>query len=261
MEWAQRRKIHYTLVFAVIIISLVTLLTYLAFHKAPTCFDQKQNGNEIGIDCGGPCALFCSTQVKPLHVVWVKAFSFAPGHYDVGAYIENPNVDAGIRGARYTVRILDENKEIVAERSGIIDIIPGAPTFVFEGNVRLQSDPSDVQIGFNSGDLERWTASRPRSSVILTKNQSLKNADTKPRLEVTLVNTDLVNNVEKITLGAIVYDSLNQPVAVSRTFVDKIEKGDEFSSVFTWPNPFPLALPEEKFITRIIVTPPAVFEN
>lgn len=261
MEWAQKRKIYYALVFAVVVISLVSLLTYLVVHRAPTCFDQKQNGEEIGIDCGGLCAVYCGVQIKPPNVFWVKAFSFAPGHYDVGAYIENPNINAGILGARYTVRVLGEGGEVLSERNGVIDIAPNASVLVFEGNVRLQTMPSFVQIEFNKGDQERFTKAQPSKSVVLTKNQSLKNTDTKPRLDVSLVNTDLVNNVEQITLGAIVYDSSNQPVAVSRTFVDKIEKGSEYQTVFTWPNPFPHALEGEKFITRVVIMQSAVFEN
>lgn len=260
MEWAQKRKIYYALVFAVVIISLITLSTYLAIHKAPTCFDQKQNGGELGIDCGGICARYCSIQVKPLHIVWVKAFSFAPGHYDVGAYIENQNINAGISQARYTVRIFNGNKGVVSERSGVTDIVPSAPLFVFEGNFSLDSDPSDVQIEFNDWDMERWTKARPSESVILTKNQSLKDVDTKPRLEVTLVNTDLVNSAEQIILGAIVYDSMKQPVAISRTFIDKIEKGSEYQTVFTWPNHFSPILEGEKFITGIVIMQPAVFK-
>lgn len=261
MEWAQKRKIYYALAFAVCIISIVVLFTYLLIYKTPTCFDQRQNGKEAGIDCGGPCARYCESQVKPLRILWTKALPFAPGHYDVGAYIENPNIDAGIYGAKYTVRIFGDDNKLVSERRGTIDIAPGSPLFVFEGNISLEKAPADVQIEFDDKDLKRWTKARPGKSVLLTKNQSLKDTDTKPRLEVTLVNTDLVNSVEQTVLGAIVYDSLDQPVAVSRTFVDKIEKGDEFSSVFTWPNPFPRALEGEKFTTRTVIMQPAVFEK
>ena len=261
MEWAQKRKINYALAFAGTIIFLVTLLTYLVVHKAPNCFDQKQNSDETGVDCGGSCALYCEAQIKPLRTLWVKALSFAPGHYDVGAYIENPNTNAGIYGARYTVRIFGEEDKLVYERSGTIDIAPGAPLFVFEGNVSLSQAPSDVQIEFNNKDLRRWTKAQGGESVILTKNQSLKNTDIKPRLEITLVNTDLVNSVERIVLGSIIYDSTNQPVAISRTFVDKIGKGGESTPIFTWPNPFPRALEGEKFTSRIVIMQPAVFEN
>ena len=261
MEWAQKRQIYYSATFAVVVISVVALLAYIIFHKAPTCFDQKQNSDEAGIDCGGVCARYCSTQIKPLRVAWVKAFSFAPGHYDVGAYIENPNVNAGIHRARYTVRIFGKDNELVSDRNGVADIIPGVSILVFEGNFSLVSEPLDVQIEFNDGDLERWTKTRSMAYNILTKNQRLMNIDTAPRLEVTLINTDLVNNAEQITVGAIVYNSTGQPVAVSRTFVDRVEKGGEYQAVFTWPNIFPRALEGEKFTSKIVIMQSAVFEN
>ena len=58
---------------------------YKLANPVPTCFDKKQNGAEVGVDCGGGCNLFCSSQITPLRVVWAKAFPEAKGFYDMGA--------------------------------------------------------------------------------------------------------------------------------------------------------------------------------
>ena len=109
----------------------------------------------------------------------------------------------------------------------------------------------------------------------LIKNQSLVNTDTKPRFDAVLVNTDPIEDVENLTLGAIIYDTASNPVAVSRTYINLIQKSGE-QNVFlhgqiglrnthkemcgtptdaTTQN----HCPSEKFITEIVITPRAIF--
>ena len=42
-----------------------------------------------------------------------------------------------------------------------------------------------------------------------------------------LVNTDPIEDVENLTLGAIIYDTASNPVAVSRTYINLIQKSGE----------------------------------
>ncbi len=233
---------------------------YRALFPQPTCFDMKQNGSELGVDCGGTCTLYCASQVKPVRVVWAKAFPFAPDHYDVGAYIENPNIDAGIKSARYTVRIFDAEGQNIGERVGAIEISPRAPTFLFEGNFTLTTPPAKAEVMFDNAYLTNMVTAHQQASVLVTKNQRLKQITTSPRFEAVLVNTDPLNTVSSVSLGAIISDASRNPIAISHTIVDEIEKGEEQSIFFTWPNRF-LGIEEgERLITDIMVMVPSVFE-
>lgn len=214
---------------------VVAYPTYKAVFPAPICFDQKQNGAEVGVDCGGTCTLYCPFEVKDPRTVWAKAFFVTPGYYDMGAYVENPNLKAGIQNARYTLRGQDIDGKAIAERTGVMDVPPASTFLVFEGGFALGTIPEEVQIEWNKDDLARWTKASQVESVIMSKNISLKNTDTRPRLNATLVNTDPVNDVEKTVLGAIIYDGLRHPIAVSRTYVDGLPKNGEADIFFTWP--------------------------
>lgn len=238
MEWSQKRKIVYSLVFASVVILLVSYPVYLIMHPTPTCSDQKQNGAETGVDCGGGCALQCLAEIKTPRIVWAKAFSLGGGYYDLGAYVENPNAQAGVKSARYAFRVFDNTGKVLAEKKGVTEIAPGLGFTLFEPNVVIPEIPDRVEVVFEQSDISRWIRARVTSSAIVTKNQNLKNADTKPRFYATLVNTDLVNNVAGLTLSAIIYDARRHPIAVSRTFVDDVPKGGEADIVFTWPNRF-----------------------
>ncbi|MGB2580728.1 MAG: vWA domain-containing protein, partial [Minisyncoccia bacterium] len=86
--------------------------------------------------------------------------------------------------------------------------------------------------------LRQWFKATSAPYTVVTKNQILKNADTKPRFDAVLVNTDLVNDVTNLTLSAIIYDPLRRPIAVSKTYIEKISRGGEQDVFFTWPNRF-----------------------
>lgn len=288
MEWAQRRKIIYAIGFSAAVILLAAYPAYLLISKPPTCFDKKQNSTETGVDCGGECALMCAFEVKTPRVVWAKAFPLGGSYYDIGAYVENVNTNAGVKNMRYTIRVFDISNQILAEKKGETEIAPSSATLLFETNISLLSDPTRVEVVFDPEDLAKWTKASMSSSVVLTKNQSLINTDAKPRFDAVLVNTDPINNITNLTLGAVIYDALRNPVAISKTYVDFIPKGGEQNIFFTWSNRFTKnprgakcaanvdmtmatssvgtatstsVCPAENFITEIVVTPRAIFAN
>lgn len=238
MDWSQRRKILYALLFGAVVILLAAYPVYQVTHPAPTCSDTKQNGGETGVDCGGPCALVCFTEAKAPRVVWAKAFPLEGGRYDLGAYVENTNVAAGVKQAHYTLRVLDGAGQVLSEKKGVTELPPASAVLLFETGVSFSGNPDHVDVVFDQSDLTQWTKARVAQSLVTTKNQTLKNADTKPRFDAVLVNTDLVNDVTNLTLGAIIYDALRHPVAVSRTYVSTIPKDSEEPVFFTWPNRF-----------------------
>lgn len=257
MEWSQKRKILYALAFAGIIILLSAYPVYRFTYKSPTCFDKKQNGTETGVDCGGGCSLMCAEDVKPPRAVWAKAFPINGTVYDIGAYVENVNTSAGLKNARYTMRVLDNSGAILAEKKDTTDLAPSSAVLLFETGVTFSGTPASVEISFDSSDITKWMKATKAPSSVVTKNQNLKNVDTKPRFDAVMVNIDPVNDVTNLALGAIIYDQQRHPVAVSKTYVDRITKGGEQNIFFTWPSPFSSA--PENFITEIIVTPRAIF--
>ncbi len=256
MEWSQKRKILYALAFAGIIVLLASYPAYKIFYKAPTCFDAKQNGAETGVDCGGGCALMCAVDVKDPHIVWAKAFPINSS-YDIGVYVENVNTNAGIKSAHYTIRVFDDAGKVLAEKKGVTEIAPASTVLLFETGLTFSGAPDRVDVSFDSNDLARWIKATSEPSPVVTKNQNLKNVDTKPRFDAVMVNTDPVNEVSNLSLGAVVYDSLRRPIAVSKTYVDRIAKRGEQNIFFTWPSPF--SSTPENFITEVIVTPRAIF--
>lgn len=257
MDWAQKRRILYALFFVGIIITLASYPAYKIFYKAPSCFDKKQNGKEAGVDCGGGCALQCSSNIKPPRIVWAKVFSIGENVYDIGAYVENVNMGAGIKSARYVFRVFDANGIVLAEKNGETEIAPGSGVLLFDTGINFSGIPTRVEVSFDPSDFTKWVRALPPQLYLVTKNKNLRNVDTTPRFDAVLVNNDPVNDVSNLTLGAVIYDQSRRPIAVSKTYIDSIPKNSERDVFFTWPKSFSTS--KQSFITEIIVTPRAVF--
>ena len=289
MDWAQKRKIIFGAGFAGIIILLAAYPAYLLFRSDPTCGDKKQNGSEISIDCGGLCARACLVEIVQPSALWAKALPLGGTKYDLVAYIENPNTSAGVKNAQYSIRALDSSGSVLAEKKGVTELVPGFPVLLFETGAELSEPPSRVEVVFDTQSISEWFRATVAQSSVSTKNQSLKNVDTKPRFDAVLVNNDPINEVAGLSISAIVYDSERRPVAASKTYVAELRARSEQNIFFTWPNRFtkyargerclvsvgitatstmatttatttPDALcATENFTTEIIITPRAIF--
>ena len=102
-----------------------------SLNKIPTCTDGKQNGDEIGIDCGGSCANACLSQVDAVFVLWVCAFEIVPGRYNAVAYLVNHNKNAVVQKVNYRFRFADANNVYIGKREGSTFIPPGGNFAVF----------------------------------------------------------------------------------------------------------------------------------
>lgn len=261
MEWSKKRKIFYVAGFVVVILLVLLPVAYLILHKEPTCFDEAQNGSETGVDCGGSCSLYCAFEMKPLRIAWVKPFLFVPGHYDIGAYIENPNQNAGIQSLPYTVRAFDAEGKMIAERIGALEIGPGSPVLLFEGNFSSETLPVRAEVDFSDAYESTWQKAKRAKAKVVTKNYMIRDTDGGPRFDADVVNTDPVISVGRTVIGAVILDEMRNPVAISRTIINGIEAGSEASVFFTWPQQFTGVPAGTKLIADLVIMQSADFQR
>ena len=67
------------------------VIVFFYYYQPATCRDGKQNQEEDGVDCGGPCSLICDAQSATPIVSWVRFFKIQDGFYNVASFVENPN--------------------------------------------------------------------------------------------------------------------------------------------------------------------------
>ena len=233
-SWRARRQLSYFSIFALVVILIIGGIIWY-FWPSGTCFDNRQNQDEEGVDCGGICGNKCIGNVKDIHVIWARFFEIEKGFYDAAALIDNPNIFAGAKEVVYRFKLHDKDNILIAIREGRTFINPQESFVVFESRIRtLERLPARVSIEI---DPISWERIEEQKSDISSFGYKLIR-EPFGRLVATLRNNDIFD-AQNIEVAAILLDDSENAIAVSRTIVGSIADESEKEVGFTWP--FPIA--------------------
>lgn len=212
---------------------------YPHFNKAPTCNDGKKNGTELGVDCGGSCALACVATVDELKVIWSRAFEVVPGRYNAVAYVENQNTNAGVVRIKYRFRFADKDNIYVGQREGETTVPPSGKFAIFEPAVDLGSSVP-VYTNFEFTSVPVWVQvpeEKIRQLKLTTSGVEVSDEGTIPKLYATLENNSFftIPNVEVV---ALLYDGTGNVIAASQTYLERLGPEAREELAFTWRAPF-----------------------
>ncbi|HET8574970.1 MAG TPA: hypothetical protein VFM02_02230 [Candidatus Paceibacterota bacterium] len=251
ISWAAKRKFLYFLAVFLLIFLPVTAFTLVKTYRPPSCFDHKQNQGEEGPDCGGPCELLCAKGNGDLVVDWDRTFQVSDGVYNAVAYVENKNDQAGIEQVHYTFKIYDQNNILITTRSGTTFVNPGERFVIFEPRIDTKYQiPARTFLEFESSPTwERAPQAAPKIEVV---SRTLTDADTAPRLTVTLHNPALTD-ISNIQVVAVVYDINGNAIGSSSTYIDNFPRTSDAQAYFTWPQPFSGQASRIEIIPRVNV--------
>lgn len=208
---------------------------FLNYYQSPTCFDNRANGNERGVDCGGDCVRICVADVQPLQVVWAKSFEVTEGQYNAVAYIDNPNQVAATPEMAYTLELYNEGR-LVAERTGTTIVPPNSEYPIFEGRIFTDNREPVTETRLVIDSAELWLPASIGRDQFRSVDIELLGADVRPRLNVEVENTELVG-ARDVEVVATIFNEIGEPVTASQTFIESIAARSTEDIVFTWPNP------------------------
>ena len=250
MSWASRRRSAYTLgtiLFFAVLIGGPILYWYVRIPE--TCSDGIKNGDETLTDKGGSCPLLDEHLLSPHAILWTREFSVrlpAPagqaggqagdGTYNVIAYVENPNKDAGVMQAPYRFKLYDARNVLVAEREGVGFIMPGTITPVFEGAIDTGNRKvARAYLEFTAPLV--WERVYDATLPIAVESKTISDVSAEPRLMVTVKNTS-VADLRNAQFVASIFDTAGNAFAGSSTVIPLLSNGERKEIVFTWPDPF-----------------------
>lgn len=250
MNWAQRRKLTYI----AIVVVFFAVVGFAVVHKVtsvvPTCFDNKKNGAETGIDCGGGCNTYCANQLADPIVEWVRVFPVTPGIVDAVAYIQHPYAAASADNVAYTFRLYDAHNTVLAERKGVTYIGPAGESAIVETLIAIPANSTVALARFSFIDPLHWQKVSPQLSqiVINTDHNSVETFDGGTRLTATLENKSRYNftNLDAV---AIFYDKDGNALTASKILVPSLGAQQSKIVYFTWPYPV-TAIGRTEIITR-----------
>lgn len=253
MTWrAKRQSIGIGIVLAIILFFVARLIIgYLSIE--PTCFDREHNGDELGIDCGGSCALKCSFETRDLVTTWQRVTRVTDGVYSAVAYIENQNTGSGAYNVPYRFRLYDENNLIVSERTGKTYIGSNDRFAIVESNFDTGSRiPSRAFFEFLQEPIWQKISDKYNQRLILVRNQKTEILNGRPRIIATLENTTL-NHISDVQASVIVYDTVDNVIQTGSTMVPQINANGTVDIFFTWPESFSAEVGRVEIIPRINV--------
>lgn len=231
-SWSRQRRFSYAaVVFAVIILAVGSSL-YFAFRKVPSCFDGLQNGDELGVDCGGSCTRLCQSAFIPPSVAWTRFKQVAPGFYNAAAYIVNLNPKAEALAVPYHIELLDANGAQIVDARGTVDIPSGRNTLAFQGTVKTGTT-TPIKAFFEFTGSPVWgVKSDPLSSVTIT-NKDYQEGPNGSSLSVTLANGSAAP-LDHVLVYVILEDKDGNALDFSKTIVDEIPGQGTAMAPFTW---------------------------
>jgi Mg-chelatase subunit ChlD len=248
--WAFWRRVQYGAGFFAILFLVFGSLYALYLYSPSNCLDQKENGSEDGVDCGGRCARICVFDVAQPYVLWVQSFRATDGMYNAVAYVENRNVNAGSPGVGYTIRLYDRDGLIV-ERKGETELPPNTLYPVFEGRIETgDRTPTETTIEFDEDQV--WVNAVLGGEQFALVRRELTGADDRPVLSATLKNESLDEALD-VDVVATIFNKEGTALTSSRTKVPIFSGRSNRDITFTWQEPIAKTLRSCEVPSDIVV--------
>lgn len=237
MSWGTRRRNTIILIFIILLISILALVVFAFLNKPANCFDKKQNGDEIGIDCGGSCQLLCQDQTINPIVLWTRYFEVGPGRYNVVTLLENQNPNASVSDFEYSFSIFNRENVLIAERSGKTKLEPKSIVPIFEAGL-ITNNQSASRVEFDYSKPINWQKKSVTKSAISVLSKTDVSTLNNPSVRAEILNTTS-ERITNITMIAIVYDSTGNALGSLSTFVEVLNPEEKKVVNFNWFNNFP----------------------
>ncbi len=233
--WSSRRKSLFALIVIMALAILIGVPAFQLFYEAPACNDNKKNGDEQGIDCGGSCTKLCSNAFLDIpSPAWVRFKETAPNIYNAAAYIINPNPKAEIKRLPYKLVLFDKNATEIAVRSGVFNLSAGRNTLVFVGGISVKNYvPVRAVLEFDK--TPEWMSATDRLTGLNITGKKYDEDDLGSSADITLENRSAAP-LRDIAVYAILKDADDNVLDFSKTVVDEIAPQASALAPFTWPS-------------------------
>lgn len=226
-------------IYLVIIAVFISMVVALVIPN-PTCFDEKKNQNEVGVDCGGVCAV-CEAELVGSDLIIKDAYVVYGGEkkYDVVASIYNPNALFGAEKFYYTFEIIDADGTVLATRRGTNFMLPNENKHIVEVSLESDKKPSKVKATVEKVDWIKFA--NFDAPQILIKNQKfgLVESGTDYARAFGLVSNESPYDFQDVTINVILLDERGIPIAVNKTVQKTLDADEQREFTLNWPHEFP----------------------
>lgn len=239
--------------FLTVVFLFVAVFYFIFLKSAPTCFDNKQNQNETGVDCGGICIPCDLKYTLPLENIWIKYFS-ANNKAVLTAQIKNPNLNYGADYFSYSFKIYDKNKNEIKtiERK----------SFIYDYDIKYLIEITDIDysaIGSVSLDFFDvvWKSKKElKKPKIIIREKVTKAVENGRGVEVSgIIKNDNPFPVFKAILIGFLNNNNEIKIGASKTELENLEPfGEKFFKIY-FPVGIKIGSPGE-FVSNVNLADP-----
>ncbi len=220
--------------------ALTATTAWLVTRKAPTCFDNKKNGNEAGVDCGGSCKP-CEAKIeaKDLEIIDKSIIYGGVDKYDAVIKIKNPNTLYGASQIKYTISLISESGKTIMKKSGEGFILPTQERFFLETNIESDVVPKELNITIDYVNWVKFIDYKNPDFLV----QNIKFGETRNGINYAEAFALIRNNSDfdfrKVRVYVILKDENGFPIAANATTIGNFQARDERDFLLAWPYRFP----------------------
>lgn len=231
LTWRTKKQVFYFLLL-ILFFAVIFSLFFLIKFSGGTCFDNKKNQGENGIDCGGPCSP-CPANLKEPLILWNRFFKSSPEEntYDAAALVENLNQEWESENIFYAFKLYDQNNILIVEKKGNSFLNAKEKALIFEGGMYVgKRRPARSALVIEPVANWKYAKKIPLNFIVTKKNFNLESS----LLEVEIKN-DANSDFKDMYLNAVLTDQNDNGYAASATKIDHITAGGTAEASFTWP--------------------------
>ncbi|MES2060188.1 MAG: hypothetical protein V4438_04110 [Patescibacteria group bacterium] len=240
MNWGSKMKSLYISGVVILLLLLIGVPVYFKyFDKAPSCFDNKQNQDEIGVDCGGDiCTKLCAFQARDPIISFERLYEASSGNYTAIALVENPNQGVFSRNISYVFKIYDKDNVLLFEIPGTTFAPPGRTFPIFASQILTGNRiASKVTFAIAGGAAIEWQKSAWTEPNVKVTNIKTSVVNGRSRIEADITNSE-VYTIKNLQVAAVVYDKNGNAAEASATTVASISPLRSTHIVFAWNSEF-----------------------
>ena len=241
MENTQRKKVIIISIY-LLIIFLIIFGLYSIFKPKPNCFDNIQNQNEKGIDCGGVCQKECN-EIKAQDLIIGETGIVSSGivdKYDFYAKVSNPNAAFGDKNLIYEIEFKDATGNVISSQSGSSFVLPSEEKYIIQNNIELSAMPASGTLKIISSDWARFDDYYERPDIqIVNKNYSEVSDGVGFANAQGLLRNRSPFDFDSIKIQVILRDTDGKVLAINSTEMKTIKAGEDRDFKVFWPSSFP----------------------
>lgn len=204
------------------VLSVALLWAYSAFLKpAPSCFDNRQNGDELGVDCDGSCVSCDVKNLRPLFAAEANLYG-VERVYSVSVQVQNSSPAFGAKSFSYTVNFYDANGVLLRTASDKSFIYANSSKNIVEAGARITNGvPVRAEMVIDDSSVE-WAKttdfSEPKYEL---KDVSVELENGQVAISGVVVNP---NNFtfSKVVIGVFLSDNIGLKAGASKTELNNV---------------------------------------